>query len=196
VTKARLISGIASLGAPTRGSFFRAIPLVHINSPLSAIGSHINGGRYNPISAFEVLYAAQERDTVPRETRAIIVDPVSGALISTSQPPSIYLTINVVLRLVVDLTDSAVCGALAINPKDLLVEWRDLVALKKRVATHIIGAAALKAGVEALLVPSARLSGTKNIAILVDNLRVGSSIEVDRPEGFPPGTPTRIDGSV
>jgi RES domain-containing protein len=100
------------------------------------------------------------------------------------------------LQLVVDLTDSAVCAALAIKPKDLLVEWRDLVALKKRVATHTIGAAALKAGVEALLVPSARLNGAKNIAILVENLRIGSSIEIYRPEGFPSGTPTRIDEKI
>ena len=79
MTKKGLVSGIASLGAPTRGSFFRAVPLVYIHTPLSAIGSLTNGGRYNPIGAFEVFYAAQERDTVPRETRAIIVDPVSGA---------------------------------------------------------------------------------------------------------------------
>jgi RES domain-containing protein len=180
VTKKGLVSGIASLGAPTRGSFFRAVPLVYIHTPLSAIGSLTNGGRYNPIGAFEVFYAAQERDTVPRETRAIIVDPASGATISISQPPAIYLTINVVMQLAVDLTDSAVCTALAIKPNDLLVEWRDLVALKKRVPTHTIGRAALLAGVEALIVPSARLVGTKNIAILVENLKIGSSPQIVR----------------
>jgi hypothetical protein len=42
--------------------------------------------------------------------------------------------------------------------------------------------------------PSARLSGTKNIAVITDRLRIGSFFEIDRPEGFAPGTATRVDG--
>ena len=113
MTEAGLVRRIASLGVPTRGSFFRSIPLVYIKTPLSAIGSYRSGGRYNAIHSFEVFYAAADRDTVPRETGAIIVDPTTGANISTARPPALNLTVNVTLQQVVDLTDGSVCDARA-----------------------------------------------------------------------------------
>jgi hypothetical protein len=56
-------------------------------------------------------------------------------------------------------------------------------------------ASARGAAVEALLVRSARLSGTKNIANIIDRLRIGSFFKIYRPEGFVPGIPTRVDGN-
>jgi hypothetical protein len=76
----------------------------------------------------------------------------------------------------------------------LVSEWRALLAESKIPPTHLLGEAAREAAIEALLVPSARLSGTKNIAIITDRLRIGSFFEIYRPEGFAPGTATRLDG--
>jgi RES domain-containing protein len=104
------------------------------------------------------------------------------------------MTINVDLQFVVNLTDVDNCDALGLHPDDLVSEWRALLAESKVPPTHLLGEAARKAAIEALLVPSARLSGTKNIAIITDRLRIGSFFEIYRPEGFVPGTATRVDG--
>jgi hypothetical protein len=69
-----------------------------------------------------------------------------------------------------------------------------LLAESKIPPTHLLGEAAREAAIEALLVPSARLSGTKNIAIITDRVRIGSFFEIYPPEGFVPGTATRVDG--
>ena len=187
---------LASLGVPLRGSFFRSIPLVHTKTPLSAAASTTHGGRYNPIGSFEVLYAAADRDTVPRETGAVVVDPATGVSISLPKPPSVDITIDVDLQRAVDLTNDAVCKALGIRSASLLLEWRGLAFRRKTVPTHRIGCSAFAARVEALIVPSARSTGAKNIAILIENLLRGSSIAIVRPEGFPAGTVVRIDGSA
>ncbi len=156
----------------------------------------LDGGRYNPAGNFEMLYAAETEDTVVRETRAVVVDPATGVRIAQRHPPAVHLTINVDLQVVVDLTNEDNCDALGIHVEDLLVEWRAMLATSKTPLTHVIGEAARAAAAEALIVPSARLLGTKNIAIIPDRLRTGSFFEIYRPEGFAPGTPTRVDGTL
>ena len=154
----------------------------------------MSGGRYNPKGSFDIFYAAEHEDAVTRETRAVVLDPASGRAISRPHPPTVHLTINVELQSVVDLTDVDIREALCIEPGDLLSEWRTMLAARKTPPTHLIGEAANDAELEALLVPSARFLGTRNIAIIIDRLRIGSSLEIYRPEGFPPGTAIRLDG--
>jgi RES domain-containing protein len=191
---AHLADIFKTLGQPFRGSFFRSVPLRFVATPLSAVGSQRTGGRYNPPGSFEVLYAANSADTVLRETRAVVVDPATGRPISLPLPPAVHMTINVDLQSVVDLTIVENCDVLGLHPDDLVNEWRALLAESKVPPTHQVGAAAREADVEALLVPSARLSGTKNIAIIIDRLRIGSFFEIYRPEGFAPGTAIRVEG--
>ncbi len=104
------------------------------------------------------------------------------------------MTITVDLQSVVDLTNDENRNALGLHSDDLVSEWRDLLAKFTLPPTHRIGEAAREADIEALLVPSARVSGSKNIAIIIDRLRNGSFFEIYRPAGFVPGTATRVDG--
>jgi hypothetical protein len=140
------------------------------------------------------LCAADSPDTVLRERRVVVVDPSTGRAIPQRHPPAIHITISVDLQAVVDLTSDENCDALGIDANDLVAEWRAFPAASKTPPTHLIGEAARTAGIEALIVPSARVAGTKNIAIIIDRLRTGSHFEIYRPEGFPDGTATRLDG--
>lgn len=187
---------LRTLGRPTRPRFFfRSIPLKFVSTPLSAIGSVRDGGRYNPQGGFEILYAADSEDAVLRETRAVVVDPNTGLAVPQRHPPRVHFTVNLDLQFMVDLTDATNCDAIGVHSDDLVSEWRTFLAASKTPPTHVIGDAARAADIEALLVPSARLPGTKNIAIVTDRLRIGSFVEIHRPEGFPAGTIVRIDGT-
>ncbi len=67
----RIAAKIRSLATtPVRGTFFRSIDLHYMGSPLSAIGSILDGGRYNHIGDFEVLYLANTQHTTSLGARA------------------------------------------------------------------------------------------------------------------------------
>jgi RES domain-containing protein len=106
---------LRTLGRPTRGSLFRSIPLKFVSTPLSAIGSVRDGGRYNPQGGFEVLYAADSEEAVLREMRAVVADPDTGLAVPQRHPPKVHFTVNLDLQFMVDLTDATNCDALGIQ---------------------------------------------------------------------------------
>jgi hypothetical protein len=57
-----------------------------------------------------------------------------------------------------------------------------------------LGAAARDAGIEALIVPSARHPGYANVAVIRDRLMIGSAIRIHEPSAFPAATETEIHG--
>jgi RES domain-containing protein len=190
MARADLISGFKTIpGVSLRGSFFRAIPLVHISSPLSAVGSLARGGRYNAAGGFEAFYIARSPDTTLYELQ--VISPRSAP---TRTKPLITFTIEVDLQAVVDLTSRANVHALGLTPADLIVEWKAVLIAGGVPITHDIGSAARDAGVEAIIVPSARQPGATNLVIFPDRLRHGSSVRIDPPDGFPPGTRLVISG--
>jgi RES domain-containing protein len=184
-----------TLGSSDRGSFYRSIPLRFQATPLSAIGSIDTGGRYNPLGAFEVLYIGENPDTVTREVRMMVPDS-SGRIVSVQKAPRIQMTINWGFQRIADLTDSAIRKRLRVTLKDLLAEWTDLVDAGIIPVTHVLGTAARDASIEALIVPSARHKGHKNMAVIYDCLLKGSFVEIHDPSGFAAGTTTRIDGKL
>jgi RES domain-containing protein len=165
-------------GTPLRGFFFRAVPLTYVTTPLSAIGS-ISGGRYNASNAFLIYYVTEKPDVTLRETN-IIIRGVRPAPIR----PTVLFTINAVLEHVVDLTRDDVRDELRITANELLIDWKKELLAGNTPVTHQIGAAARAANVEALLVPSARIAGAKNLAILVDRMRATSSLTISPKDGF------------
>lgn len=184
----------ATLGQPARGSFFRLVKLKYQHTPLSAIGSKDIGGRYNPAKEFEILYAADGAPTALHETNIVVRAP-DGRQVTVVTAPYILFTVAYTLQVVVDLTDPQTQLNLGVTPEELKGDWRLIVSSKKTPITHRIGRAARAAGVEALIVPSAKNSGTTNIAIIIDQLLVDSSYEIAQPDGFRAGTPTRENGT-
>lgn len=181
-----------TLGQAHRGSFVRAVPLEFQDTPLSAFGSR-GGGRYNAAGSFEVLYLGENADTVARETRLIVLD-AAGNDVAKPQPPTIIMTVEYDLQRAADLTDRKVLDLFGIRPAALLTKWLQIVRRGRVPVTHWLGAAALVAGVEALIVPSKRYPGRANVAVIEENLLRGSFVAIHDPRGFRPSITTRIDG--
>jgi RES domain-containing protein len=165
-------------GAPLRGFFFRVVPLAYIATPLSALGS-LGGGRYNAAATFQIYYVTEKPDVTLYETRII-----DAALPPHPVRPTILFTVEANLQHVVDLTDAATCAALGVTTAELLVNWKEELLAGNVPITQDVGAGAREADIEALIVPSARVDGAKNLAIIVDRLRAGSSLKIDPKDGF------------
>ncbi len=179
--------------APLRGSFFRGVPLAHIGIPLSAIGSIRRGGRYNAKGTFEVSYFADRPDNSLREVGMLVDD--DGTPIAVPSPSFIVCTVNVRLQHVVDLRDAEKCRRLDVRLDELVSAWRPIVAQGNVPMTHTLGTVARDAGIEALLVPSAKYAGSTNLAIIRDRLREGSNFSIYMANGFPSGTETTVHGT-
>ena len=165
-------------GAPLRGFFFRMVPIVYVATPLSALGS-LGGGRYNAAATFRVYYVTESPDVALYETR--IIDPASPL---RPARPTILFTVEATLQHVVDLTDAATCATLGVSTGDLVGNWKEDLLAGRVPITQDLGAAARAADIEALIVPSARVNGAKNLAIIVDRLRSGSSLKINPKDGF------------
>lgn len=190
----RLVQVLTTLGDKHRGSFLRYVPLRYGATPIDAIGSVLNGGRYNPINDFEVLYLAKTPDTAAREVGLVVLDPVTGKEIVVAKEPQILLTIGATLQFVVDLRDTKVRTALGVTKRALLCNWEDEVHHGRVPPTHELGRAARDAGVEALISPSAKHAGW-NLNVIYENLIVGSNVEIHAASpGFAPGIITRYEG--
>ena len=157
---------------------------------LSALGSKLNGGPYNAPGSCEVYYIAPNAEVALRETQA--VDP-SG--VPKRITPLTLFTIDVELQYIVDLTNDAALRALNLSAASITHEWRAAASAGTTPITHEIGTSARRADVEALLYPSARVRGAANLAVIVDRLRVGSTLRINPAEGFGPGTPIVVHGT-
>lgn len=120
----------------------------------------------------------------------------SGFLIAVPDAPRIIFTVEVWLQRVVDLTDDAVCALLGVSFDELITPWRLIVALGRVPTTHALGAAGRKAGIEALIVPSAQHPGSKNLVVIPDRFLLGSSVKIHRPRGFAADVGVAIEGAI
>jgi len=179
--------------APLRGSFFRGLPLAHVATPLSTIGSMRRGGRYNAKGTFEMFYLADRPDNSLREVGMLTDD--GDAPIAVPSPPFVICTIDVVLQRVLDLRDDDTRRKLDVSLDDLVSAWRLIVARGHVPMTHTLGAAARDAEIEALLVPSGKYPGSSNLAVIRDRLRAGSSFSIHKADGFPAGAETTVHGT-
>jgi RES domain-containing protein len=88
---------------------------------------------------------------------------------------------------VLDLTDSAIRRKIGFTLTELLDEdWEAIQARGEEAWTQAIGRGCRQAGFEAILVPSARHRGGRNIVIFPDRLAAGSSLQLLAPGDLPP----------
>ncbi len=167
---------LQSLGQSLQGSFFRNIDAAYRWAPLSAFMSHLNGNRYNrglkyETNAFAALYLAESPAHALEEVKAL----VNG--VPQRFSPRTDLTVDVVLQRVADVTDPGIQKQLQVHPNALVSPWQ-VRQITERTTTQQLGAAAFEVGLEALLVPSARVTGAKNLVVLIDKLAEESSLQV------------------
>lgn len=176
-----LAEGLSKLETkPLEGTAFRATQSRFLETPLSAIGSILTGGRYNPKGLFEVLYLAENADTTLKEVG--FGSSTQGQFQAEPIAPYLVLSAKFKLQRVVDISVPASWEVLHLTRADLTASWRDVQAEGKIALTQQLGIAAHSLGLEALLV-LAVTDGQTNLAVFPDTLHSGSFIEVYDPNG-------------
>lgn len=143
--------------------------------PLATTGSLRAGGRFNPPNEFGALYTSLEAATAAKEVarglRQRGVDP--------EQFPEeawwVY-ELEVKLETVLDLTDADVLEKSGMR--------QDSLTASDVNATRQIAAEARERGYQALLVPSAATSGSKNLVIFLDKVSARPNVLSSRPVRF------------
>jgi RES domain-containing protein len=142
---------------------------------LSALGSLNNGGRYNYIEAFGVLYLACDPHTCLEETTRATI---AAGFVAARNLPRTFIGIRVRLARVLDLTDWRVRRRLGVSRALLLADWERVQEVEGREApTQELGRLARAAGFEAVLTPSASWAGA-NLNIFPENLLPSSELSI------------------
>jgi RES domain-containing protein len=169
---------------PWSGAFFRATVTSYANLAdlLSGKGSARFGGRWNPPGCRSV-YGSLDPHTAMSESLANYEDhgiPLSQAM------PLVFVGINARLQAVLDVTSAEFLAPLGLTISDLLrVDWQAEQDAGREGLTQAIGRAAYVAGVEGILVPSARVSASQNIVVFPQRRRKGSSLRVENARRLP-----------
>lgn len=143
--------------------------------PLATTGSLKSGGRFNPPNEFGALYTSLEATTAAKEVarglRQRGVDP-------DQFPKGVWWVYELEVKLdsVLDLTDADVLQNSGIPENSLTGSDVN--------ATRAVAAEARERGYEALLVPSAAVSGSKNLVIFLDKVSARPNVLSSRPVGF------------
>ena len=150
---------------------------------LSGRGAARHGGRWSR-PGLRAVYASLDIITATYEAYQNFLD--FGFSLSTIRP---RVTAGALAKLgrVLDLTDSPIRRKIGFTLTELLDEdWEAIQARGKESWTQAIGRGSRQAGFEAILVPSARHRGGRNIVIFPDRLAAGSSLELLAPGDLPP----------
>jgi RES domain-containing protein len=107
-----------------------------------------------------------------------------GAPITVPTRAYVLISLHYEVSHLVDLTDADVQEALKLDDNVLKGEWEVDILNGKKPLTQDIGHAARAAGIEAIIVPSARSPGHKNTNFIVDQLLETSSIWIHDADGF------------
>ncbi|HHO55281.1 MAG TPA: RES domain-containing protein [Trueperaceae bacterium] len=167
---------------PFSQTSYRLIHAKYYQTSLSAIGSRMFAGRYNPKEQFEVLYLSDSPITALQEVNAIFRS--SSQLFPVKDIPRILLSIECQLTKVLDLTDDKIVSELKTSFQELTGSW--LLYSKDSLApTQLLGKACFESGIiEALKVPSAQDPRAFNLAIFPERLQENSRIQVFDDSGF------------
>ncbi len=146
---------------------------------LTGEGSKRHGGRWNP-AGIAMVYASLSPETAMAETLAYFRHygiPLQQAM------PRTFVAIAASLQAVLDLRQGWVRQRLHVAQKQILtVDWRGEMRAGREPITQTIGRAALEAGLEGLIVPSAADRRGHNLLVLPENLRPQSRLMVEQAE--------------
>ena len=150
---------------------------------LSTIGSIKGGGRYNPPQKLEALYLADTPDNALKEVE--LSRQTFPAAQQSPSPPHILLTIEYQCCQILDLTDTNIQTCLQTSIDELTKPWRTWNADKKIAPTQYLGATIHQnTRIEALKVPSAKLTNAYNLVIFPDRLKNNSYARVFDHDGL------------
>ncbi|GIW83159.1 MAG: hypothetical protein KatS3mg105_4966 [Gemmatales bacterium] len=153
------------------------------NDFLSGAGAAKYGGRWNR-RRIRAVYASLDIITATHEAYQHFLD--YGFSLSAIRP-RVIAGAHAKLSAVLDLTDSGICRKIGFTLAELIEEdWEAIQAAGEESWTQAIGRGCRHAGFEAIIVPSARNPGGKNIVIFPDRLAPRSTLKLLAPKDLPP----------
>jgi RES domain-containing protein len=169
---------LRSEAGPWSGVIYRfAAPMYAGTDDLvSGLGSKKYGGRWNGPTVCAAVYGSLQPETPLKEIQRYAARygiPFSDHL------PRVLVAVEVTLQRALDLNAVDIRRRLRVSRRQMLQEeWWARQQAHEEALTQAIGRAALAAGLEALLVPSAADPRAVNFVIFVDNLDENSRLKV------------------
>lgn len=164
---------------------FRSVGTRYANETdlLSGLGAAGSGGRWNR-RGLVAIYASLDPVTAVKESYQEFLE--AGFLPQTIRP-RVLVGLTIQLSHVLDLTDSRVRRSLGFTVNDLVTEdWSAIQESGQEAWTQALARGAATAGFEAIVVPSARHPGGKNVVVFPQNLSAGSTVQAMAKEDLPP----------
>jgi RES domain-containing protein len=182
----------ALIPVPVAGTWWRAVQLRHVPTPLAYSHTAVNPGRFNAGTpahpGVEVLYLTEDLLTASFEVQALIGSPLPGHTFLPN-PLAVgwsFLPVVVILRAVADLTNPTELATVDTSVQELTGDWRGY-ALRSPVLpprpphsdapTHRLGHALDGTGrFEALLTYSAKVPTRRNLVVFPQRLTGRGSV--------------------
>jgi RES domain-containing protein len=147
---------------------YRATGIEYANRDdlVSGKGSMLHGARWTPKGSFPAVYGSLDPQAALLETLG-----TGGryGIPYEKRMPLVMVAVDVELERVLDVTLPEVRKLLRVSLKRLLAEdWEAMQVAGQEALTQAIARLARGLGVQALLVPSARLKGERNLVIFPD----------------------------
>lgn len=150
------------------GTWYRC--LSRKREPLSTRGALLNAGRYNTIGS-PVLYLAGSPNLAVSEHLGL------GELYGVARfPPRLLVSVDVTLRVVLNLTDPEVLERLEVTPAQLLLPYSE--DPERPSATQQIAQQAKTRGFEGILAPSSLDDRETNLIVFPENVATPESVRV------------------
>lgn len=138
-------------------------------------GSRLYGGRWSPVGV-RAVYASLSPEAAMAE--ALQSFRYYGWDIANAMP-RVFVSVECSFRAVLDLTDGSIRQRLGLSLQRMVDEdWRQMNHSNRRAVTQRVGASALEAGLEGILVPSAAEATGRNLVWFPDNLQSRSIIAI------------------
>ncbi|TWT38871.1 RES family NAD+ phosphorylase [Blastopirellula retiformator] len=166
-------------------TLYRSVGTRYANTTdfLSGFGASHFGGRWNRRGILAV-YGSLDAITATHEEYQAFLD---YGLPGSSVRPRVMAGIQAKLRNVLDLTSTTTRRRIGFSLRELVEEdWQSLQSQGEESWTQAIGRGSRLAGFEAIRVPSARNKQGANLVVFPDQLHPGSSLQILRPDEFPP----------
>ena len=181
------------LRRPLSGTWYRALELQFLKSPLGTKHTRTSEGRFNPGSqvkhSFAVLYCSENQVVALQEVEAVYGKLVPGQIVPNPHRPTAVINLDAQLGTVVDLTEPSQWQPLDVSLQLLTGNWSWYNARRFLAPTQELGLALFNEGdVEGFLAPSAKSPEDKSLIIFPARLRKGSAIRYRDPATGKPYT--------
>ncbi len=163
---------------PWSGAAYRVTTLEYpsTKSILLGQGSYLHGGRWNARGSFRAVYGSTEDTVAVAESRATAD---YAGVPWPFRAPRLLVAIELSVQATIDLISAGALRILDIDPEELRAEdWRRGQEQGVESLTQAIGRAVFAHRAEAMLVPSARVSGGVNVVYFPENHRATSRVAV------------------